>query len=59
MAHLLWRLENGQLPKQPVKLFVILIGTNDLGAAGCVGPTTDRLEKEAAGVISRYRTSLS
>lgn len=33
-AHLIWRLENGEMPqKNKPKVVVLLIGTNDLGAA--------------------------
>eukprot|EP00884_Botryococcus_braunii_P006500 jgi/Botrbrau1/15851/Bobra.40_1s0035.1 len=53
VGHLLWRLENGQLPRKPAKLFVLLIGTNDLGAVGCNGYSAEVIAEEAEGVIFR------
>lgn len=42
--HLLWRLQNGQLlpdyGKDPSSVFVVLIGTNNLGAGELPGPTS-------------------
>ena len=43
--HLLWRLQNGHLhpeyAEDPDALFVVLIGTNNLGAGELPGPTAD------------------
>lgn len=37
-AHLQWRLEHGQLYRRHApRLMVVMIGTNDLGAAACMG----------------------
>ena len=37
-AHLQWRLEHGQLYRRRApKVLVVMIGTNDLGAAACLG----------------------
>jgi hypothetical protein len=38
VAHLEWRLRNGEMPINiGPRAFVLLIGTNDLGAAACFG----------------------
>lgn len=51
--HLLYRLQHGQVYKrhQP-KLAVVLIGTNDLGAASCLGGEP-AIFKSAAGTVNR------
>ena len=38
VAHLMWRLQHGQLyVKHQPQVIVVMIGTNDLGAASCKG----------------------
>lgn len=51
--HLLYRLQHGQVFKQhQPNLAIVLIGTNDLGAASCLGGESDIL-KSAAGAAER------
>lgn len=49
VMNLLWRLQNGELPlqKQP-KVAVVLIGTNDLGAAATCGDSAITAAADAA-----------
>jgi hypothetical protein len=58
VSHVEWRLRNGEMPiRHGPKVFVIMIGTNDLGAAACnpgVGPITDA----APGVTFRWAALL-
>lgn len=51
--HLLYRLQHGQVYKkhQP-KLATVMIGTNDLGAASCLGGESAILQS-AAGTLDR------
>lgn len=50
-AHLLWRLRNGEVPvKRQPKVVVMLIGTNDLGAA--VGAAADVRQAVAAAMLA-------
>lgn len=51
--HLLYRLQHGQIYKrhQP-KLAIVMIGTNDLGAASCLGGESAILQS-AAGTTER------
>lgn len=52
--HLLYRLQHGQVYKQhQPNLAIVLIGTNDLGAASCLGGEPDIFEA-AAGAAERY-----
>ncbi|BDA46856.1 probable platelet-activating factor acetylhydrolase IB subunit gamma at N-terminal half [Coccomyxa sp. Obi] len=52
-AHLMWRLQHGQLymHSQP-RLIVVMIGTNDLGAASCLGGASG-IKKSAKGAAER------
>ena len=51
--HLLWRLQHGQIfEKHQPKLAFVLIGTNDLGAASCLGGEAAILQA-AAGTVER------
>ena len=53
-ANLWWRLENGDIFTQhPPKVSILLIGTNDLGAASC-GVGQSGVEASVSGVVSRY-----
>lgn len=55
-AHLMWRLRNGQLYTQSQPgLIVIMIGTNDLGAAACLGGYSG-IKKSAKGAAERHAT---
>ena len=55
-AHLMWRLQHGQLyvHSQP-RLIVVMIGTNDLGAASCLGGASG-IRKSAKGAAERSGT---
>ena len=51
--HLLYRLQHGQVyRKHPPKLAIVMIGTNDLGAASCLGGESAILQA-AAGTVDR------
>ena len=52
----MWRLQNGQLymNSQP-RLIVVMIGTNDLGAASCLGGAPG-IKKSAKGAAERSGT---
>lgn len=52
----MWRLQNGQLytHSQP-RLIVVMIGTNDLGAASCLGGASG-IKKSAKGAAERFAT---
>lgn len=51
--HLLYRLQHGQVFKQhQPNLAIVLIGTNDLGAASCLGGESAIFES-AAGAAER------
>lgn len=56
IGHLLWRILNGELPKNPPKVFTMLIGTNDLTAADCNMNETELLAT-IPGI--QYRSGLS
>lgn len=58
IGHLEWRLMHGDIPEvHHPKVAVILIGTNDLGAAAdCSAGDTDTILKSAEGVRARYET---
>jgi lysophospholipase L1-like esterase len=58
-AHLMWRLQNGQLLKrrQP-RVIVVMIGTNDLGAAACLGGARG-IQKAARGTSERWDLALA
>lgn len=55
VGHLEWRLQNGDIPQRHhPKAAVIMIGTNDLGAAqGCSGGSAQKILETAEGVKSR------
>jgi lysophospholipase L1-like esterase len=55
----MWRLQNGQLytHSQP-RLIVVMIGTNDLGAASCLGGASG-IKKSAKGAAERFATVLA
>lgn len=56
MGHLEWRLTHGDVPEvhQP-RLAVVMIGTNDLGAASdCSGGDAEFILKAAEGVKARW-----
>lgn len=53
-ANLWWRLQNGDVFTQhPPQVTIILIGTNDLGAASC-GIGASGVIAAVSGVVSRY-----
>lgn len=53
-ANLWWRLQNGEIfTKHAPQLSVVLIGTNDLGAASC-GVGEPGIKAAVGGVVSRY-----
>ena len=56
-AHLMWRLQHGQLYEhsQP-RLIVVMIGTNDLGAASCSGAWG--IKRSAKGAADRSVTAI-
>ena len=56
-ANLWWRLQNGQVfTKHPPQVSVVLIGTNDLGAASC-GVGEPGVKAAVGGVVSRYSST--
>ena len=53
----MWRLQHGQLyMHSPPRLIVVMIGTNDLGAASCSGASG--IKKSAKGAAERFGTAL-
>ena len=53
VAHLMWRLLHGQLyMKHQPQVIVVMIGTNDLGAASCKGGEPG-IADAAAGTAQR------
>ena len=53
-ANLWWRLQNGEIfIKHAPQVSVVLIGTNDLGAASC-GVGEPGIQAAVGGVVSRY-----
>lgn len=55
-ANLWWRLQNGEIfTKHAPQVSVVLIGTNDLGAASC-GVGEPGIRAAVGGVVSRYYT---
>ena len=59
VGHLEWRLKNGDIPKaHHPRAAVIMIGTNDLGAAqGCSGGDPEKILETAQGVKSRQASA--
>ena len=53
IGHLWWRMLNGQLPRKPPKVAVVLIGTNDLYA---VSECTQESEIELVASVKDIRS---
>jgi len=52
--HQLWRMQHGQIfQKQQPHIAIVMIGTNDLGAARCLGKGEAPILQAAAGTADR------